>query len=436
MKTGITSPSTDRIGVPGIASAATDGHGPPEGSGAAPPPASRRPRRLTRKRALWGGAAILVLALIGLAFRPTPLEVETGSVVRGALETTVDTEGMTRVRDRYRVAAPVAGRLERISIREGDAVAAGMVLARITPMPLDPQATALARARLAAAEAAAQEVAARVAQASAAREQAERTAGRLREVFEAGGMSVDALERAQLEANVARRDHEAAQSRARAAAAEIAAARTALLDVDPAGGTGRAVAEVRAPAAGSVLRVLETSERVVTPGTPLVEIGDAAGLEIVTDVLSTEAVRIRPGAPMRIVEWGGEGALEASVRLVEPAGFTKISTLGVEEQRVNVIGDLAVPPAALGDGYRVEARIVTWAAADVLKVPNSALFRSGDSWSVFVVEGGRARLREIRIGPRGVAEAEVLGGLEPGEAVILFPSDRVADGARVRASRR
>jgi HlyD family secretion protein len=216
----------------------------------------------------------------------------------------------------------------------------------------------------------------------------------------------------------------------------VAAARAALLDADPAGSTGRAVALVRAPVGGRVLRVHEPSERIVAAGTPLVQLGDAGGLEVVVDVLSTDAVRIQPGAPMRLVEWGGEGAIAARVRLVEPSGFTKVSTLGVEEQRVNVIGDLLDPPAVLGDGYRVEARIVTWAADDVLRVPNSALFRTGGGWSLFVEQEGRARLREVRVGHRGASEAEVLDGLAEGEQVILFPSEQIRDGVRVRPSQR
>jgi HlyD family secretion protein len=404
--------------------------------GAAGPAAPRRPaRRLTRKRLVWGGAALAAAILLALSFRPTPIPVDTGEIVRGPLETTVDAEGVTRVRDRFRVAAPVTGRLERIAVREGDAVAAGAVVARLAPVPLDPQAAEAARARAAAAAAALQEAEVRTAQSREALAQAERSTARIREVADAGGVSVEGVERAELQLAVARRDFQAAGSRARAAAAELAAARAALLDADPGASGGRAVQTVRAPAGGRILRIHEPNERVLPAGTPLLEIGDAAGLEVVVDVLSTDAVRIQPGATMRLVEWGGDGDLVGLVRLVEPAGFTKVSTLGVEEQRVNVIGDLAAAPAALGDGYRVEARIVTWEAADVLKVPTSALLRSGEGWSVFVVDGGRARLRPLRIGHRGNAEAEVVEGLEAGERVVLFPSDRVSDGARVTAAR-
>jgi HlyD family secretion protein len=425
----IPAPATD-----GVAPDAAPGSLSPSPLEGIPPPSggSRSGRWLTRRRLAWGAAIVVVAALIGIWMRPTPLVVETAVVARGALETTVDAEGVTRVRDRYLVAAPVSGRVERIPVREGDAVEAGAVLARISPLPLDPQATALAQARLSAALAGADEAGARLAQAREALQQAERTTARFREVATAGGMSVDAVERAELQLASAAREHQAAQARSRAAAAEVDAARAALLDVNPGRATGRAVAVVRSPAAGQVLRVHEPSERVVQAGSPLIEVGDAAGIEVVVDVLSTDAVRIPAGATMRLVEWGGEGTLTARVRLVEPSGFTKVSALGVEEQRVNVVADLLDPPASLGDAYRVEARIVTWQNPDVLKVPNSALFRSGEEWRVFVVENGRAQLRPVAVGRRGAAEAEVVGGLGTGDTVVLFPSDRLQDGVRVR----
>jgi HlyD family secretion protein len=437
----------DRLAGVRVASAAADGAAdrmPGADAAATPAPAAnagtggRRAGRLTRKRLAWGAAGAALLAMVALSMRPTPVEVQTGVASVGPLETTVNAEGVTRVRDRFAVGAPVSGRLERIALREGDAVAAGAVIARITPLPLDPQAATQARARLAAAAAGTQEAAARLEQAREARDQAERTAARVREVAGAGGMSTDALERAELQSATAAREFQAAQARVRAADAELAVARAALLAAEPVGGAGvagSAAAEVRAPAAGRILRLHGSSERIVSAGTPLVEVGDAAGLEVVVDVLSTDAVRIAPGAAMRLVEWGGEGALDARVRLVEPSGFTKVSTLGVEEQRVNVIGDLASPPPSLGDGYRVEARIVTWEAPAVLRVPNSALFRTGSEWSVFVEEDGRARLRPVQVGHRGAAEAEITAGLAEGERVILFPSDRIRDGVRVTEAR-
>jgi len=402
---------------------------------ASPSPRPRRrwaPAWLTRKRAIWGGVALAVVLLLALLLRPSPVPVETAEATRGPLETTVDSEGVTRVRDRYEVAAPVSGRLQRVALEEGDAVAADLVVARITPAPLDPQATAQARARVAVAEAALGEARTRVMQTGEAFAQADRTAGRWEAVAPAGGVSVDRREEFQLQRLSAAREHEAARDRERAAAAEVASARAALVDVDPDRASGRAAVQVRAPGAGRVLRVHERSDRVVAAGTPLLEVGDASALEVVVDVLSTEAVRIVPGARVRLVEWGGEADLEARVRLVEPAGFTKVSALGVEEQRVNVVADLLSPPTGMGDGYRVEARVVVWRGEDVLRVPVTALFRDGDEWRVFVVEGRRARLREVALGHRGAGSAEVTAGIEPGERVVLFPSDRLRDGARVR----
>jgi HlyD family secretion protein len=393
------------------------------------PPRRGRVRWLTRRRALWSAVAAGAVLLLALALRPTPLEVQTAVVARGPLETVVEADGKTRVADRYAIAAPVSGRLERISLREGDAVAAGDIIARLQPLPLDPQADAQARARVASAAAAVREAGVRVDQAREARTQAERTAARVLAIGEAGAMSVDAVERAQLESVLAVRDHDAAVARATAVSAELTAARAALFGTAGGGGTG---AVVRSPAAGRVLLVPEPSERVVMAGTPLLVVGDADALEIVVDVLSTDAVRIEPGSIMRIVEWGGDDVLEARVRRVEPAGFTKISALGVEEQRVNVIGDLPTRPAALGDGYQVQVRIVTWATADVLKVPNSALFRTGDGWSAFVVENGRAERRNVIAGRRGLLETEIQEGLGADDRVILFPSDRVKAGTRVR----
>src|SRR5690606_28051431 len=224
----------------------------------------------------------------------------------------------------------------------------------------------------------------------------------------------------------------AAEARVRAATSDLEAARAVLVDVDPEGGAGRAVVNVTAPAAGRILRVHEQSERVVPAGTPLIDVGDASGIEVVVDVLSTDAVRIRPGAAMRILDWGGNSTIDGQVRLVEPAAFTEISALGVEEQRVNVVGDLIDPPPQLGDGYRVEAQIVVDAVPEAIRVPSSALFQVGEGWALFVVEGGRAVQRSVEIGIRGITDAQVLGGVAPGETVILFPSDQLQDGSPVR----
>ncbi|MEW5930249.1 MAG: HlyD family efflux transporter periplasmic adaptor subunit, partial [Gemmatimonadota bacterium] len=255
-------------------------------------------------------------------------------------------------------------------------------------------------------------------------------AERARTLAAAGALSRSAREEAELAALSRAREADAAAERVRAAAADVASARAALADADPSA-EPRAPLEVRSPVAGRVLRVPERSARAVAAGAPLVELGDADALEVVVDVLSADAVAIRPGAPVEIGDWGGAGTLRGVVRRVEPSAFTRVSALGVEEQRVNVVADLAARPAGLGDNYRVEARIVTWLAPRVLRVPSGALFRDGEAWGVFVVEEGRARRRAVRVGHRGEDAVEVPGGLRAGEEVVMFPTDQVRDGVRV-----
>jgi len=382
----------------------------------------------TKRRIAWGAGVLAAVLLLALAFRPRPIAVEVGEVTRGPIEATIDSDGVTRVVDRYQIAAPVTGMLLRLQVREGDAVQAGQLLARIEPVPLDPQAEVRARAAVAAAQARLAEANERAVQAEGLANQSARTAERTRVLASEGAVSAEARERADLEAENAARENMAARTRVTAAASELEAARAALGDLED----GGVAANVVAPAAGRVLRVYERSDRVMPAGTPLLDVGDARALEVVVDVLSTDAVRISEGMPIRIEEWGGDSALVGRVRQVEPSAFTRISTLGVEEQRVNVIGEVTEVPPALGDGFRVEARIVTWSAADALRVPSTALFREGEGWRVFVVEGGRARVRELRIGQRAVAATEVLDGLTEGDRVVLFPPDDLQDGSRIK----
>jgi HlyD family secretion protein len=398
--------------------------------------------RLRRILGVALGAAALLAAGYYLVRAPA-VPVELAEVTRGALRVTVDEEGETRVRERFVVAAPTSGRLLRIALDEGDSVGAGDVVARIVPSPLDPRDQAAAQARLEAAQAQKQAAVARRSLAEAALAQARRDAERADLLRKAGTISAEAHEQARLSLTRAREEGRAAGFAVDAAEHEVQAARAALLASRAPGpragsggepcsdGSGPCV-DVRAPVPGEVLRVLEESERIVLAGTPLLELGDPGDLEIVVDVLSADAVRIQPGAEMVVEDWGGDAPLRARVRLVEPSGFTKVSALGVDEQRVNVIGDFVDPPGRLGDGFRVEARVVVWEGADVVRVPGSALFRRGDAWNVFVVDGGRARRREVEVGQRGTFEAEVRGGLEAGERVVLHPSDRVQDDVRVR----
>jgi HlyD family secretion protein len=395
-----------------------------------------------RRLAASAGAAVLVL-LGWWALRPAAVAVELGAVTRGPLEVTVDEEGETRVRQRFVVAAPATGRLLRLVLDAGDPIAAGDVVARIVPAPLDPRDRAAAEARLAAAEDARRGAAARAELAAAALAQAERDLARAEQLQAAGARSDEALETARLSRTRAQREREAASFASAAAEHDADAARAVLmaarasraesaLSLDDPCATPGACIEIRSPVAGHVLRVHEESERIVAAGTPLLDVGDPAALEIVVDVLSADAVKIEAGAPMWVDEWGGARSLRAAVRRVEPSGFTKISALGVEEQRVNVIADFVDAPDGLGDAYRIEARIVVWHADDVLRVPASALFRHAEGWAVFVADAGVARRREVQIGARGPFQAEVAGGLEDGDRVVLHPSDRLHDGARIR----
>ena len=374
-------------------------------------------------------AAVAGLAWIALA--PKPVAVEGAPAVRGPLEVTVDQEAEVRVHDRYVVAAPVAGKLVRVALHDGDAVKAGDIVATLEPAPLDARAREEAVARLDAARALVREAEQNVAHAAADLEQAKRERARVEKLVAERFVSPEAAEKAQTAEATAIAALAAARARVAASASEARVAAAALLALPSAEGRSGRLVNLVAPVSGRVFRVLEKSERTVSAGTPVMTIGDPARFEIVADVLSTDAVKIKPGAPVRLEEWGGDRPLEARVRLVEPYAFTKISALGVEEQRVNVVMDPVDPLGPLGDGYRVEARIIVWSADPVLKVPGSALFRAKGGWRVFVVAGDRARSRPVEVGERNPFEAEIRAGLAEGEKVIKYPGTEVTDGVRV-----
>lgn len=387
--------------------------------------------RSPRRRRIVTVAVILLVVSAGVAyaFRPELVDVDTALVERAPMRVTVDEDGRTRVRNRFVITAPVAGKLQRIMLREGDQVSQQQVVALISPLPLDSSSLRIARARLRSAEAMRNESTSRVLQARVALEQARNTARRREALAVAGAISPAEREEAAADARIKASELSAALSLAQSASAEIAAARAALLPSD--GGSAGTV-PVLSPVRGRVLRIPEKSERVVAASSPILELGDAEALEVVADVLSSDAVRLQPGSSVQIVEWGGDIPLEGRVRSIEPSAFTRVSALGVDEQRVNVVVDLLNPPRALGDGYRVEIRATVWESGDVLSIPSSALFQRSGRWAVFVVDDKRARLRNVSIGHRTGASAEVTGGLKQGERVILFPSDRVVDGSRVQ----
>jgi HlyD family secretion protein len=376
---------------------------------------------------------VLVGVILAAALWPSAIEVDVARIERGPMQVTIDEEGETRVRERFVVSAPVMGRVERIELEPGDRVVRGKtVVARLTPAAaplIDPRTQAELSAAVEAARAAVGQAQADRARAAAAQTRAQSTLRRLETLLKAGAISGDELEAAQTALKGADEALRAAAFLVARAEHELQVARARLKPSSPGGGTVNVVA----PVDGVVLKRLRESASVVPVGEPLVEIGDPGRLEIVSDLLSTDAVRASPGDTVLIEQWGGGHALEGRVRLVEPSGFMKVSALGVEEQRVNVVIDFAdeSESARLGDGYRVEVRIVVWRDDTALKVPVGSLFRRGEGWAVFLVENGQTRLQAVQLGQRNDREGQVLKGLSEGQTVVLHPPDTLTDGARV-----
>ena len=403
-----------------------------------------RPRGSEHKRALVHRArqALAIVALSGLAvlavlaLRPQPVPVDRATVVRGSLQVAVQESGITRVKDRFVVSAPVAGTLSRIALEPGDCIGVADVLAEIAPAEsplLDARARAQAEAKLEAALSALGQSRALVARATTARALAERELDRTRALARAGTVSQQALDHTEFEARMRHEELASAEFAAKIAGEEVRSARAMLGHGSAQSSRGRHV-DVLAPVSGSVLRLYHESAGVVQAGTPLLEVGDPAALEVVVDLLTTDAVHVSSGTPVVITGWGGERTLRGRVRRVEPSGFTRPSALGVDEQRVNVIIAITEPSEhwpELADNFRVEARIVLWEAEQVLKAPHGAVFRHGDGWAAYRIEGDRVFLTPVRIGHRGDTDVEVLSGLSEGTAVAVHPGDRVKDGMRV-----
>lgn len=395
-------------------------------------------------------AAVLLGLALAWAFAPRPVAVEVAAVTQGRFEATVDEDGKTRLADRYVVAAALAGRLARIELREGDAVEAGMAVATLTPvLPAlqDERTRRELRARVDAAEDNVARATARAQRAQVALAQARTERQRSEELAQQGFIAPTKLDADRLATEAAQREADTATAEQRIAGHDLEQARAALGATLP-GAAARAF-QVRSPISGRVMRVLQQSETVVALGAPLLEVGDTARLEIVADLLTADALAARPGSRVRIEGWGGPVALEGRVRAVEPAAFTKVSALGVEEQRVRVLIDFTSPRAqwqALGDGYRVGVRIVTLAQEGALQVPVSAVFPLPAAASagapdaagerpmhgVFVMDGGRARLVPVQLGGRNGSSAWIRSGLAVGQSVIVYPPATVRDGARVR----
>lgn len=381
-----------------------------------------------------GGAIAALVLLLVLASRPRPTLVETAEVYRGELTVVLPEEGETRVRDRYEVSAPVAGRILRIELEPGDPVVADeSVLVRflpVAPTPLDARASAEARASVDATRSALGRAEAEEKRLGKELDFARAESQRFRRLREDGVVSAEDLERAELAEQTATEAVRAAEFAVATTRAELQAARARLTGGITSGGD---VLDLKSPVSGVVLRRLRESEAVVAPGEPLIEVGDPRSLEIISDYLSSDAVRVEPGHTAEIRDWGGP-PLRARVRRVEPSGFTKISALGVEEQRVNVILDLDEgQPAAdrLGDAFRVEVGIEIWRDTDVLMIDNGALFRQGSAWATYLLEEGTARIVEVEVGQRGRRESQILGGVSEGDVVVLYPPSALEDGGMV-----
>jgi HlyD family secretion protein len=391
-------------------------------------------RALSKTRYVIG--ALAVGALLAVALWPRPAIVDVATATSGPLVVTVDEEGMTRVRDRFVVSSPVSGRVMRVELDPGDVVRRGQAVARVRAEPpplLDERARAEARAAVEAARAALGRARAEERRARATVAQLSLELTRVRALADSRVVSAQELETQEARFKEADEAVAAAAFAAQAATFDLARAQARLMPAS-ADTSGRVVT-VTSPAAGVVLKRLRESESVVPAGDPLLEIGDPARLEVVADLLSTDAVRVKAGSRAIVGQWGGDDELHAVVRRVEPAGFTKISALGVEEQRVNVILDFDDPSgacAALGDAYRVEVRIVVWEARAVLKVPTAAMFRDGRQWAVYRIVGSRARRTAVAVGHQTGQEAEITAGLSAGDRVVVHPGDTLTDAARVR----
>ncbi|MCW9036127.1 MAG: HlyD family efflux transporter periplasmic adaptor subunit [Alphaproteobacteria bacterium] len=393
-----------------------------------------------RKAVLWTVVLIVVVIGIYVAFQPNPVPVDTATISKGSLEVSVGDEGRTRIREIYEVSAPVTGRVLRIEGAAGDQVKKGET-ALVVIQPSDP--TFLDRRNRAQAESAvkASEAALKFAEADLARAKAEfdftfTELKRAQKLAARKNLSAQGLDRASLDFKKAGAAMATAQATLDMRRYELESSKAALMDpIASAKEKDQKTVTVYAPIDGQVLRLLRESEAIVQAGTPLMELGNPNDLEVVVDLLSSDAVKVRAGAPVRIVDWGGEGEITGKVRLIEPYGFSKISALGIEEQRVNVVIDLLTKDLrklGLGHGFRVNTKILVWQNDSVLRAPLSGLFRHANEWSTFVVHEGQAMLKKVKLGRRNANFAEITEGLKEGDQIVLYPGDRVDDGISVQ----
>jgi HlyD family secretion protein len=386
-----------------------------------------------------GTVFLAVVALIVYGFRPQPVLVEFAKVSRAVLQVTVEEEGKTRVTDRYTVSSPVAGFARRLTLEVGNAVKKGQVLLLLEPPlsnVLDPRGRAEAKARVDSAQASIDAAKDKAKAAAADAGYWQNELARVKKLYTSGDTSKETYDRTLSEAQKSLATRRSAEHTIEVAQSELVAAQAALhFSAARSDGAGEEVA-IRAPVSGRVLKIIHKSEGVVNPGEALLEIGNAHSLEVVVELLSADAVRIAPGTRVLFERWGGTLPLDGRVRRVEPVAFTKISALGVEEQRVQVIVDIVSPPELwerLGAGYRVEASFILWEGKDVLQIPSSALFRYGDDWAVFTVKDNVAWRRIVKIGHRNSLAVELLSGLSDGETVIAHPDESMEDHSPVKA---
>ena len=393
------------------------------------------------KKKIWIGiGVVLALALLAWAFMPQPLDVEIAGVSQGRFERAVQEDGKTRLRERYVVSTPLTGRITRLHLKQGDAVAANAAVATLWPVDptlLDERARAEQTARIGAMQASAARARANRERALAALEQARIERKRSEALASQGFVSPNQNETGRLNGRLREKELESARQEEDAAHHELEQSRIALRQyAGSQPGAQQKPFEIKAPVAGKVLKLLQQSEGMVLAGTPLLELGDPAQLEIVADILTEDAAQITPGTAVQLTNWGGAEVLEGRVRLIEPGAFTKVSALGVEEQRVNVVIDLTSPAErwrSLGDGFKVDVRILVQVVDNAVKVPVSALFPLGPRWGLFVLEQGRASRREVDVAARNGVEAWVPNGLASGAQVVVYPDTQLRDGERVKA---
>ena len=391
---------------------------------------------LLRKHPVITLLSLVIIGLLIWGFWPQAVLVEAVTAKRAPLTVTIEEEGRTRVIDRYVIAAPVDGVTCRVQLHVGDPVTQGQMLLSVSPLKsqvLDPRSRAQARAQVAAAESSLRAAQEQAKAATAAAKLAVTEHARLQPLVEKGLIARDIYDKANTAVQTTAAAKRSADFAVQVARYELEAARSMLHYTDAATPAERIL--IQSPITGRILKVAHECEGPVRTGEALLEVGDPSALEIEVDVLSADAVKIQPGMPVLIDRWGGEGSLQAVVRNVEPVGFTKISALGVEEQRVLVIADFTSPPAQwrrLGDGYRIEARFILWQQDKVLQVPASSLFRLNAGWGIFVIENNHAKRREVKVGQRNGLAAQILDGVKEGERVINHPGTDVDDGVRVK----